>query len=263
MKGCMLIPLLAALTLWSVPTLPARGQTTGGVGTPATTLFAHLAVGGGYTTVFTFLNTGSDSLTGHLVLTDQKGNPLTANLDGSVSSSLPLNIPPGGTVFVAAGTVNGNDPVKTGWARMESSGGTLGGVATFQLVENGVLTTIAGVLPSSITTVATIPVDDDIPRNRYTGFAIANPGNAEITISMQTVKADGTADRVLEPVRLASGEQTAAFVFERAGYQTYQGSVVLIGQDGAQFAVVALVQNSRLLTVVPVIPEKAPTIGPR
>jgi hypothetical protein len=134
-------------------------------------------------------------------------------------------------------------------------------VATFQLVENGILTTIAGVLSSSTMKVATIPVDDDISENRYTGFAVANPGSAAITVSIQTVKTDGTPDRLLDSIPLAAGEQTAAFVFERAGYQTFQGSVVLIGKDGVEFSVVALVQNSGLLTVVPVIPAKAPAIN--
>jgi hypothetical protein len=226
-----------------------------------TALFAHLAIGGGYTTVFTFLNTGSEAVVGNLYLTDQTGVPLPANLDGSPGSSLPLSIPSGGTKFVTAGPLIPNDPAtKAGWARVESAGGSLGGVATFQLVKGGSLSTIAGVLSSSAVTVATIPVDDDIPGDRYTGFAVANPGSSTITISIQTVNADGTAAKALPSITLKSGEQTAAFVFQSAGYNSFHGSVVLIGQSGASFSIVALVQNSGLFTAIPVIPEKAPNI---
>ncbi len=236
--------------------------------TPAATtaIFAHMAIGGGYTTVFTFLNTGADAVSGTLYLTDQKGIPLTANLDGSLSSSLPLNIPPGGTKFVTAGPLNPAEPAaKVGWARVESTGGSLGGVATFQLVQGGALTTIAGVLASNTMTVATIPVDDDIPADRYTGYAIANPGSAEITVSIQTVNAEGTTSApaaVLSSINLKPGEQKAAFVFQddKASKTAFRGSVVLTGLNGANFSVVALVQNSGLFTAIPVIPEKAPNI---
>lgn len=45
-----------------------------------TGLFAQVAVGGGFSTVFSLTNTGADALTGSLILTSAAGTPLTATL---------------------------------------------------------------------------------------------------------------------------------------------------------------------------------------
>ena len=233
-----------------------------------TALFAHLAIGGGFTTTFTLLNTGSTALTGTLILTGQDGIPLAASLaSGSVhsnGSTIEVNIPPGGIQFVTASPLGQSVPT-AGWARVESSGGTLGGVATFQLVSGGTLLTIAGVLASDLVTAATIPLDDDVPppANRYTGYAVANPSSIDtIRIKVQTVDADGIPNAALTPITLGPGEQVATFVFQDpAASRQFQGSVVLIGEGGKSFAVVALVQNQGLYTAIPVIPTKAPHIS--
>ncbi len=231
-------------------------------------LFAHLAVGGGFTTTFTLLNTGSTALAGTLILTGQDGNPLNVNLasgsDQVSGSTMALTIPPGGTKFVTASPLDQTTPT-AGWAQVESSGGALGGVATFQLVSGDALLTVAGVLASDLVTAATIPLDDDIPppANRYTGYAVANPSTTDtITIKVQTVEADGQPAATLAPITLAPGKQVATFVFQdSAASQQFKGSVVLIGEDGKSFVVVALVQNQGLYTAIPVIPSKAPHIN--
>ncbi len=240
----------------------------GPIGAATTTaLFAHMAIGGGYDTIFTFLNTGSSELTGSLILTGQNGAPLTANLSSgttqTASHNIPLTIPVGGTQFVTASPLSPSDPTAAGWARVESSGGTLGGVSTFQVTSGGKLSTVAGVLSSTEVTAATIPVDDNVPANRYTGYAVANPSATDtITVKVQLVKADGTIQATLSPKTLAPGEQTATFIFQDAAApHVFQGSVVLIGEGGKSFLVVALVQNQGLFTAIPVIPSKAPTIN--
>jgi hypothetical protein len=244
----------------------------GPIGLATTTaLFAHLALGGGYTTTFTFVNTGTQ-LDGSLILTGQDGKPLNANLSsGSIQttgSTIPLSIKPGGTQFVVAAPATANDPsVKAGWARVENSGGTLSGVGTFQVVSGGVLQTIAGVLASDVVTAATIPVDDDVSARRFTGYAVANPSATDsITIKVQTVNLDGTPAATLTSIPLGPGEQTATFVFQdKASSPKFKGSVVLIGQAGKSFAVVALVQapgsTGDLFTAIPVIPGKAAGIN--
>ena len=47
---------------------------------PITALFSHVAVGAGYTTIFTLMNTGADAVSGNLILRDQQGNPFDVNL---------------------------------------------------------------------------------------------------------------------------------------------------------------------------------------
>ena len=147
----------------------------GPVGAATTTaLFSHYAIGGTdaaggtYTTTFALLNTGSSALSGNLILTNSSGSAGSANLqssDGSsaLGASIGINIPVGGITFITATTTNPSAPNPSiGWARVESSGGTLGGVATFALSSGGLLQTIAGVLSAEVTSVATIPVDDDV-----------------------------------------------------------------------------------------------------
>jgi hypothetical protein len=238
-----------------------------------TNLFSHVAVGGGWTTVFTFVNTGSADVTGNLILTKNDGTALNASLSEpsafpsaaptagqNAASTLPITVPKGGVRFVTAtGTGSTTD---TGWARLETSGGLVGGVGTFQLASGSSLQTVAGVLSSTTVQAATIPVDDDYP-NKTTGYAVANPSTTDtITIRLQTVNGDGTPGAALSQVVLAPGQQKAAFFWQdQAAQKKFQGSVVLIEKDGKQFSVVALVANGVLYTAIPVIPSKPPNIN--
>jgi len=270
---------LHGLMAQTAPALRVNLADPGPVGAATTTaLFAQVAVGGGFTTTFTLLNTGSTALTGNLILTKSDGTPMNVSLGAPsgnpsfapstelvVGSSTPINIPSGGTTFLTATPANPDDYF-VGWGRVESSGGTLGGVATFSLTSAGQLQAIAGVLSADVTSVATIPVDDDVSQNRATGYAVANPGSSSITIRVVEVSADGNTITALSPINLDPGKQTAAFFFQdKAAAQKFRGSAVLIGQAGATFSVVALLQvqgaTGLLYTAIPVIPAKAPNIN--
>jgi len=234
-------------------------------------LFAQVAVGGGFSTVFTFLNTGGSTLTGTLILTAADGSPMRVNLASgnpgsdavrtgasnlAIGSSLPITIPPGGTEFIVASTVNPGDPARTGWARVESYGGSLGSVATFQQIDaQGMLSNSAGVTSADAVQAATIPVDDDRSRNRYTGYAIANPGTESISIKGALFDGDLNVPVNNFALALGPGQQLAKFFFESTAVpEKFKGSVVLTEQGGKKFSVVALVQNWGLYTTIPVIP---------
>jgi hypothetical protein len=254
--------------------------------TTTTALFAQVAIGGGFSTTFTLLNTGSTALTGNLVLTLEKsdGTPNVTVTDlalnqtstfSGFSITVPISsIPPGGTTFLSAESTNPSDSVAVGWGRVDSTGGTLGGVATFAFTSAGQLQTIAGVLSSDLVSAATIPVDDDVGRQRITGYAVANPGSSPITIKVLEVPADGNSATAvtLNSITLDPGKHTASFFFQDPNAvdypgmsPTFRGSAVLIGQAGATFCVVALVQvqgaTGLLYTVIPVFPSKAPIIN--
>lgn len=242
---------------------------------PTTASFAHMAVGGGFSTVFTFMNLGSTAVNGTLILTGQDGTPLNASLaDPSrgtnapstgplLASSSSLSIPSGGVKTITVSAANSSAPTKAGWAHVESSGGALSGVASFQLVTNGKLTTLAGVLSGDTVESATIPVSDDVPSNVYTGYAVANPSTTDtITIKVVMVKDDGTVGATLSAITLGPGQQTAKFFIEdAAASQTFSGSAVLIGPSGKKFSVVALIQNQGLYTAIPVSAGKASQIN--
>ena len=250
--------------------------------TTTTALFPEVVVGGGYTTTFTLVNTGSAALSGNLILTLQKsdGTPVNITVTDLVlnktfsSTTVPISsIPSGGSMFLEAAATNPGDSAAVGWCQVESSGGTLGSVATFAYTSGGQLQTVAGVLSSDLVSAATIPVDDDFTQGRYTGYAVANPGSSQITITVLEVPASGNSANAvtLNTVTLGPGQQTASFFFQdpnavdyKGIKSTFQGSAVLIGQSGATFSVIALslVQGTTsLLTAIPVLPSKAPNIN--
>jgi hypothetical protein len=236
-----------------------------------TALFAQVAVGGGYTTVFTLLNTGGTDLGGRLILTARDGSPMEVTFSVPpaapvMASSMDITpIRPGGTRFITAEPVNSDDPMATGWARVESSGGTLGGVGTFQFTEEGKLVTIAGVLAGTAMNVATVPVDNNDAAKRYTGYAVANPSDQDINIKLVVVDANGIALQTLnlpDLNPLGARRQISRFLHQDVpSLLTFQGSMVLIGQSGSPFSVVALVLDQGLITAIPVIPSKAPGIN--
>ncbi len=225
------------------------------------TFFPQVAVGGGYSTLFTFGNTGSAVLSGTLNLSDQKGNPLTlsATIRNSgeapvemTGSSFPVRIDPGGVTFITANPV-APDTVSSGWARFDTtSPESLYGVATFQSVVSGILQSTAGVLPSQPVQSATIPVDYDVSEGRFVGYAVANPAAEPLDVSFAVVDQLGSVVDEGFKIHLAAGQQIARFVHQDFTRQQFKGSIVLRAPGGKTFVAVALVQNQGRLTVIPV-----------
>jgi len=208
---------------------------------------ANIAVGQGWTTIFTLTNTGGAAVNGTLILTGQDGNPFTvtasapdATFSPSASSSADRNA-------LAAG---------------------LSGVAAFQQTEGGNLKTIAGVLDSPLVQFATIPVDDDSSKDQITGYAVANPGGQAVTVKLALVREDGTVEPGtditppgLNP--LGPGMQVSRFVFQDFPSRNpfiFRGSMVLRAQGPGKIVPVAIVFKKGLIYAIPVIPEKASTV---
>ncbi len=223
--------------------------------------FSQVAVGGGYHTTFALSNIGDSAISGNLVLTDQQGQPLTANgNDAGSGSSFPVSIAPAGTIFLTLNPLNPNDSVKSGWARLVTAGGVLHGVATFHLASGETLQTVAGVLPSQPIQHATISVDDDYSQGRLTGYALANPSNQNLVIKLALVDQDGKVVEDTVTFTLAPKQQVARYLYQDLARQQFKGSMVLRAQGGGSFVVVALAQYQKLFTVIPVIPGKAPSV---
>jgi sugar lactone lactonase YvrE len=162
-----------------------------------TTFFPQVAVGGGSDTLFTITNTGSTAASGNLILTDQQGNPFTVSSvltdssgttqPASVGSSFSIYVPAGGTVFLSANALSPNNPTSSGWAELESTGGSLTGVATYEDVSGGIMQYIVGVLQSPLLQFATIPVDNDNTQDKQMAYAIVNPSSQTISIKLALV----------------------------------------------------------------------------
>jgi len=227
-------------------------------------VLTQVAVGGGYTTAFTLLNTGAAAAAGRLELFDTAGKPFSVRLEDGTTvqegSSFSISIPVAGMRVYSAAR-EGALGVQNGWARIETTGGSVGAVATFALTSGSALRTIAGVLGAQAVPAATIPVENDDARERFTGFAVANPGTENIEIRLRTLAQDGSLvdDLVPDRLKLAAGAQTAVFLHEIVpGRLRFRGSMVLEATSGEKFSVVALVQASGLLTAIPVVPQKSP-----
>jgi hypothetical protein len=233
--------------------------------------FAHVPVGGGYTTDFLISNTGPTGATTELILTDQAGNPFpfllidpSTGATLALGSSFPLSIASAGTSIFRAAPVNAADPVKIGWARLVPSVSHVGGVASFDYLERSMLQSTAGVFGGYPVNTATMPVDNDDRENRFTGFAVANPSNENINVTLYVLDENGGITDALSPPELnplGPLKQVARFMHEYVPTKLrFRGSMVLVGQGGKTFAVVALVQAQGLVTVIPVISSTAPQV---
>jgi hypothetical protein len=248
------------------PSVQANLADPGPIGAETTTnlYFAHMAVGAGYNTIFTIVNTGATTVNGVLSITGQTGLPMNANIDGTVTAAQAVSVPSGGTRTMIAGPVSPTDPVRVGWAKYENIGGNAGGVATFQLTIGNILTTAAGVLSSNLVTAATIPVYNDLAAQRFVGFAVANPNATVMPLRLTTLAENGmVADAPTTPAQLnlQPGGQVAIFLHEIITTRTnFRGSMVITAPGSQGFAIVALVQNGLQITAVPVINEKAPNV---
>jgi hypothetical protein len=229
-----------------------------------------VAVGGGFSTIFIFTNTGATGAYGSLSLTDQQGDPFSVKgtLTDSfgtiqtafVDSSFAFTVPVGGTVILSANAPNPNIPLKAGWAHLESTGGLLTGVATYEYVVGGIIQYMVGVLQGQQLQYATIPVDNDTTQNKQMAYAIANPSSQSISIKLALIGQNGIVVDDTLTVTLGPGEQIARYLWQDLTPAKFQGSLVLRGQAGASFIAVALIEKQGLFTVIPLIPGKAPGI---
>ncbi len=232
--------------------------------------FPQVAVGGGYSTLFTITNTGADAASGSLVLTDQQGNPFSVSATltdssgvtqpSSPGSTFALTIPSGATVFLLASGLAADSPQQVGWAQLGSSGGSLSAVATYEYVVGGATQTIVGVLQSRALQFATVAVDNNSSQDKQTAYAIANPGNRTISVRLALVGQDGTVVDNSVTLTLGPGQQIARYLWQDLARTDFRGSVVFRGQARVTFIVVALVEKRHLLTAIPLISGKAPGV---
>jgi len=223
------------------------------------TYFPQLAVGSGWKTLFTFTNVGTTSANGDLAIRDPQGNPLTvtgALTDSSgithvfeAASFFSFDLPPGATIFLSA-TANA---VKTGWAQLESTGGSIQGIVTYEYTGSASRECIVSVPQSQLIPVAVIPVYNDESAGKQLAYAIANPNSQEISVDLVLMAQDGTIVDDSLTVELRPREQKAGYLWQDLGLSEFKGSLVLRGQDGQTFAAFALLDKQGLLTAMPVI----------
>ena len=230
--------------------------------------FPQIAIGGGYRTVITFGNNGSETSSGFLSFTDQAGRPFvvrgTLSLPGSAEtvvtgSNFAITLPPASMGVLIADPVGQGEDIRTGWAKIVSSTGSVYGVARYQLTYQGELLYTVGVPTAQLVQNATIPIDDDYAEERLSAFAVANPTsqNLRLKIALVDQQGDVVVDNIM--VNLSPGQQTAKYIYQQLSQTNFRfrGSVVLRAQEGGSFTAVALIQNQALFTAIPVASGKA------
>jgi sugar lactone lactonase YvrE len=232
--------------------------------------FPQVAAGGGYSTSFALTNTGATVSAANLTLTDQQGNPLTVSGELTDSSGTTQNaangsafaftVPPGGTVFLLVSGPTPSSPIKTGWARLTSSGGSLNAVARYEFAVGPVLTTAVEVPQSQPLPFATVQVDNDGALSKDTAWAVANPGSQSITVKLALVGQDGSVLDDSAAIILGPGQQIARYLSQDLSRVSFKGSLVFRGQAGAMFIAIALSQKQGVLTEIPIIPRKYPGV---
>jgi len=95
------------LTAGSVAETPRAGI-VGGVGA---ILLPQFAMGGGWATQITLVNTSGSASTGRIDIFDSNGQPLAVRLNGTTKSTFTYSIPAGGTFLLAPRDQNGQSPL--------------------------------------------------------------------------------------------------------------------------------------------------------
>jgi hypothetical protein len=120
------------------------------------------------------------------------------------------------------------------------------------------------VLASQPTDSATIPVDNDDALERFTGVALANPGDQEIRVRIHIIDSDGNVTETVSPVSLnplGARNQVAVFLHQLApATMRFRGSMVLSTGGSGQLVATALLQDRGMLSAIPVVNGRAASV---
>lgn len=211
------------------------------------TYFPQIAVGGPInTTVSMLASSATTASSGILFLFSDNGTPLEATSGDLTSAEFPVSLPAGGSSFT---TLGGGAEAEQGWAVLETDR-PVDGVATFRIISNGVLRSIAGVLGTSPLRAARLPVED----SEGTGLAVANPGSAPVVIRLTPLTQAGAAAAASVDIDLAPGRHIADFIPQLfPGNLVFQGTLVVEVVGAGSVVVTGLVVDQGLLTAVPIV----------
>ena len=213
-----------------------------------TLYFPQVAFGGGYSTTFAIVNTGTTPVAGQLNLYSQTG-ALRSDL------GTPLTIAPGNSVRY---TIPNNGALTAVWGEFNAGAGTVQGVATFDARDGaGRLVTSAGVLGVEADNTFLIPVDQTTTAS--TGIAVANISNTAQTLEIRAIGENGTAVGTSVDTRflpLPAHGQVADFVpmiVTQIAPTNFKGTMVIRSFAGTpSLAVTALTVKEGLLSALPV-----------
>jgi subtilisin family serine protease len=234
--------------------------------------FPQFVDGGGYTTTLMLLNTSDADESGTISFWNEDGQPLLVRRVGDKKdSTFNYTINPGGVyVFRSDGSSAGTNP---GSVHLTvTAGKTPSGAGVFSYYSPaGILVSESGIPSAVPTTSAHIYIDQS--GRHDTGVVIANPGDAQITVTLRAYQTDGSTpvgDISLKTVK-AKGHQ-AAFTYELVSGLPEDFTGVLAVTSTSPFVALTLrtLYNERddfLMTTFPVAdlnqPAPAPIVFPQ
>jgi sugar lactone lactonase YvrE len=235
-----------------------------------TAYFPQFVAGGGWSSLFTFVNTGSTEESGNLIITDPQGHPLMIGVEltdasgtthlAQTSSSFAFAVPPGGSVILSATSsmqsISSGKALKTGWAQFTSTGGSLGGTVIYEYVNGSSTECIVSVPESEPMQTATIPIYMDRGSGRLLAYAIANPGGQAISVNLILKAQDGTVVDDSVVFNLGAGEQITRYLLQDTALNIFKGTLVLYAQKGQSFVAFAVLDKQGLFAAIPLVPTR-------
>jgi hypothetical protein len=230
--------------------------------------FPQVAVGGGWSSLFTFVNTGSTEESGNLIIRDPQDNPVMISVElteGSetthptqTSSSFAFAVPPGGSVILSASSsiqsISSGNAVKTGWAQLTSTEGSLSGMVTYEYANGSSTECIVSVPESEPMQIVAIPISTDRGSGRLAAYAIANPSSQATSLNLILKAQDGSVVDDSVVFNLGPGEQTARYLLQDTALNEFKGTLILHAQEGRSFVAFAVLDKHGLLTAIPLVP---------
>jgi hypothetical protein len=213
-----------------------------------TLYFPQVAFGGGYSTTFAIVNTGTTAVSGRLNLYSTTGS-LRTDLGAQ------LDIAPGNSTRY---TIPNSGPLTVVWGEFNAGAGTVQGVATFDTRDNsGRLLTSAGVLAVEADNTFLLPVD--VTSTSNTGVAVANVSNTALNLEIRLIGENGATVATSLDGRflpLPAHWQVAAMVPEiisQIAGANFKGTMVVRSfASSPSLAVTALTVKESLLSALPV-----------
>ena len=213
---------------------------------PASLFFPHFATGAGWSSVFTLINPGDETLTGNLEFFQQSGSangpsPMALGIDGRVVQSMTYTIQPRGSIKFSTTDVDPN--LRSGWARVNPAEGNAApaGVELFTYTVNGVriTETTAPLRPQG----TAFRMYAESNSSVQSGIAVVNLGEADETVTIDAVRFDGTSVG-RGTVSVPAGGQRAFFLSDISTLATatrsFKGVLRISTDDEADIAVLGI-----------------------
>jgi hypothetical protein len=226
----------------TLTTIPVIAQVAPGGGA-----MAHLAVGDGWRTAFTLVNTGTSAAQAQLSFYDENGNPAQLPFEGrGTVSSINETLAPGASVVIQSLAPGA---LLTGSARLTTAG-SIGGFAVFRCDPTGQ----EAVVPLETRAPAAYMLPFDNTGGLSTGIAIANLASQASDIPVTVTDDTGVALETATLDLTASGHQSFMLAGKYSSSAGRRGVITFGVPAGGGITVLGLrARASGAITTIPVL----------